>query len=91
MKGFLFSIEALFTVAVIIAVISIFWSINSAPLSPQNPLMIQVQSNGATTQYFDLNATQETLTAQTQVCEKIIYYDYQAKAAAEKDVCGAIE
>ncbi len=91
MKGFMFSIEGLFSITIILLVLSII-ALN-APMkqTETNMLEMKLQSTKQTTMYFNLGEKTNDINAITQYCAKTYKYDTFAKIVIEKTVCEGVK
>jgi len=87
MKGFLFSIEALFAMIIIISAITIvqYGTIQTPTNEPA--VLFQNQNAQLTTLYFNLPGTNPTTTSTTQYCTTIEKYSPATKSFIDTNVC----
>jgi hypothetical protein len=87
MKGFLFSIEALFTIAVIILITSTLYYAGAYQQKETTPFELQNQSDAAMTMYFNTPTQQGVITSEIQYCTKVSVYKSTVNAMQDKNVC----
>ena len=91
MKGFLFSIEALFSMAIIVLAIGIVQYNTTQTPTNEPAILLQNQNNQLTTLYFNLPQTNSDPTTTNQYCAKIIQYDTSTKIVNSKSICRGIK
>ena len=88
MRGFIFSLEALATIAIVLLVCSIFFYTQTNQNQSTTHLEIKNQSTAATSIYFNLPEKLQDPNAETQYCTKITNYYAEQKQLFEKTICG---
>jgi hypothetical protein len=90
MKGFMFSIEALATMAVILLTLS-FYYVAETPNNETQKLELQHQSDKAMMIYFNEKTSTPNADTNQQYCGKINYYNPIKKKTEEKQTCRGIK
>ncbi|MFA6268786.1 MAG: hypothetical protein WCW13_03865 [archaeon] len=87
MKGYLFSTEVLFTMAIVILATSTLWY--SSTLTQQNTSFLELQNQSAASEalYFNLNPSPGDNSATTQYCTTITTYSNETKQLFTKLNC----
>ena len=84
-KGFMFSIEAIMSVALVLSVMGLI-AYSSYYIEPQdNSLRLMTQADSAGMLYF--NGPTVSLDYNNTVCEKIVYYNITSKTIGDKNAC----
>ena len=86
MKGFMFSIEALFAVAIVILAIGVFAYGAASNEMTSNNTQIQSQAQGQMMLYLNWVESPSS-TAKEQYCENITYYDFSTNLLKDKASC----
>ena len=90
MKGFMFSIEALLTVSVVILATTMLWYSGTLLQQETKNIQIQQQSEEILTIYFNLNSKQPDQSTYTQYCGKAISYASATKQFYDKNICKGV-
>jgi cell division protein FtsL len=91
MKGFLFSIEALLSVALIITALTIVQYETNQPQNTAETISLQTQSTQLSSIYFNLPSNTPSATDNTQYCTSIESYSRTTKNFVEKKICRGIK
>jgi len=87
MKGFIFSIETIAALMIVLTIFSTFYFSTGNYIQKTNILQIQAQSQEAAALYFNLPAQSIDSNTQQQYCSKITVYVTQTKAFSDKTLC----
>ncbi len=87
MKGFIFSIEAIATLMIVLTILSTLYFSTGNYIQKTNALQIQAQSQEAAALYFNLPGQVVTSDTQQQYCSKITIYVPATKVFSDKIIC----
>jgi len=87
MKGFIFSIEAVMALAIVLIVLGTFYFSTGNYIPRTNTLQIQMQSDEATALYFNEPGQSPQIDANQQYCAKISVYVPASKSFSDKTLC----
>jgi len=91
MKGFMFSVDALLSIAVVIAVLALFAQTTTQETNSLSLIQIQQQSDAMMTLYFDQNGLNPDFNSITQSCGTINYYNKLSNSLETKNICRGIK
>jgi hypothetical protein len=87
MKGFMFSIEGIASLVIVLLALSMIALNAPVKQSETNMLELKMQSSKQMTMYFNLNEKSNDVNAITQYCTKVTKYDTFTKKVIDKNVC----
>jgi|GEM_PF-1609672 len=87
MKGFIFSIEAIAALVIVITIMGTLFFATGNYIQKTNTLEIQAQSQEASTLYFNLPGESVSTNTQQQYCAKITTYVPDTKVLSDKIIC----
>jgi hypothetical protein len=87
MKGFMFSIEALMAVSIVIMATTMIWYSTTLVEQETNNIYLEQQSQKILTIYFNLPSQQSNPNNYLQYCGESIQYSSETKEFFEKTIC----
>ena len=87
MKGFIFSIEAIAVLSILLVVLGMLYFSTASYVQKTGTLQIQAQSDEAAALYFNKPGQTASTDAQQQYCAKITVYVPGAKVFSDKTLC----
>lgn len=91
MRGFMFSIEAMSAVAIIIIALGIFAYSTGTSHNPLHNKEIEAQSESTMGMYFNLPAVASNPSSLEQNCTQIVKYNYTSMSITSKNFCKVIQ
>ncbi|VVB74285.1 Uncharacterised protein [uncultured archaeon] len=87
MKGFIFSIEAIAALMIVLTIMGTLYFSTGNYMQKTNTLELQAQSQEASALYFNLPGQAVISNTQQQYCSKITVYVPDTKALSDKILC----
>jgi hypothetical protein len=88
MRAFMFSLEALITIVIVLLACGVFFYAQTNQLQSTTHTEIKNQAASATSIYFNLNQVNQDPSAETQYCTRINTYNLNVKQLIDKNICG---